>query len=370
MHSDLIKTDPAVFAVGRDYQIMVGVRTPVLMWAEVGGECYYDDSNGILRSAVTTHRIVVPAAELDRAGGYRLYIRKIIERKPYFTETEEPVSMEYKFRPVRGGRTLAYHIADAHNMVVQPIRACETFAQKYGDIDFLILNGDVPDHSGRIENFDNIYEIAAGITHGEIPVVFSRGNHDTRGIFAENIAEHTPCENGNSYFTIRLGDIWGAVMDCGEDKDDSHAEYGNTVCCHAFRKRETRWLERIIEAPADEYAYASVKHRIVIAHNPFTWKYKPPFDIEPELYGYWARLLRENVKPELMICGHLHRLGIFEPGDENDALGHPCRVAIGAVPRFGKGEGAENYFCGMGLVFDDNGIKAYFTDSDGGEINA
>ena len=68
--NDIMKTHPAVFAVGREYQIMVPVSRPTLFWVEVGGACFYDDSNGILRSNVTTHRVSVPMAALDAAGGY------------------------------------------------------------------------------------------------------------------------------------------------------------------------------------------------------------------------------------------------------------------------------------------------------------
>ena len=122
-------------------------------------------------------------------------------------------------------------------MIEQPVACAEFFRKETGKIDFLILNGDVPEDSSKIKHFDTIYEIVSQVTHGNIPAVFSRGNHDTRGIFAENIAEYTPCENGNSYFTFRLGSIWGVVIDCGEDKTDSNEEYGNTGCCSAFRKR-------------------------------------------------------------------------------------------------------------------------------------
>ena len=148
---------------------------------------------------------------------------------------------------MQGPDVKAYHIADAHNHVEEPVAAAENFIKKYGPIDFLILNGDIPDHSGRIENFINIYEIVSELTHGNIPTVFSRGNHDTRGIFAEKIVDHTPCQDGHSYYSFRLGNIWGLVLDCGEDKVDSHPEYGNTVCCHAFRKQETRFIRKIIE---------------------------------------------------------------------------------------------------------------------------
>lgn len=52
---DAFFTAPVVYAVGNSYQIMVPVSCETLMWVAVGDRCYYDDSNGILRSAVTTH---------------------------------------------------------------------------------------------------------------------------------------------------------------------------------------------------------------------------------------------------------------------------------------------------------------------------
>lgn len=88
-NAEILRTAPAVFAVGDTYQIMVPVSDPSLMWVQVGEEAYYDDSNGILRSAESTHRMTVPMEELNREKKYTVCYRKIIERKPYFTETEE-----------------------------------------------------------------------------------------------------------------------------------------------------------------------------------------------------------------------------------------------------------------------------------------
>ncbi len=360
---NIIKTSPAVFAVGDNYQIMVEVAFPTLMWAEVGGEEYFDDSNGIIRSAVTTHRITIPKAELEAAGGYTLFARKIIERKPYFSETEEPISEYYSFNAVRPGKVIAYQIADAHNMVKAPVDACRAFEKKYGEIDVLIMNGDIPDHSGRIENFHNIYEIASQLTNGSKPIIFSRGNHDTRGIYAENIADHTPVDNGNSFFEVRLGDLHAIVLDCGEDKVDSHAEYGHTVCCHAFRKRETKWLDKLMS----NFDKASTKHRVVIAHNPFTWNHPDPFDIENEIYSHWADVLKTRFSPEVFIAGHLHELTISLPGDEHDHLGHPCTVVSGSLPKHG-GNGGEDYFAGSGFIFDD-GVTVVFNDNSGNIIS-
>ena len=102
----------------------------------------------------------------------------------------------------------------------------------------MVLNGDIQDDSSKLENFNTIFEIAARLTNGEKPVVFSRGNHDMRGACAELFPDYTPTDNGNTYYTFRLGSIWGMVLDSGEDKDDSYKEYGHLVCCHGFRERQ------------------------------------------------------------------------------------------------------------------------------------
>ncbi len=352
----MLKMLPCVFAVKNTYQIMVRVESESLMWVKVGDNCYYDDSNGILRSYKNIHRMIVPAEELDKNGKYIICEREIKERKPYFTETEEVKEYSFDFIPANGENLRAYHIADAHNFVDEPVRAEKTF----GDIDFLIMNGDIPNHSGDMENFDNIYKIAEEITEGKKPVVFSRGNHDMRGIYAECIEDYTPTDNGKSYFTFRLGNLWGMVLDCGEDKQDDHEEYGNTVCCHAFRQRQTQFIKDVIKNADSEYLQEGIKNRLIIVHNPFTEQLKPPFDIEADIYMEWGKLIRENIKPDAMLCGHYHEQYVSYPGDEHDSLGHPSPVIVGSEIDFEK-----KYFCGCGLEFTDRSINVEFTSSDG-----
>ncbi len=350
----MLKTTPAVFAVGHDYQIMVPVTAPSLFWVKVGDDIYYDESNGILRSLVDIHRVTVPQSALDAAGEYTVVERVIIDRKPYFPEIADEEETTFKFYPVPEKGARAYHVSDAHNRDVGPVKAARVF----GDVDFLILNGDIPDHSGTAANFDTIYKIAEGITRGEKPIVFARGNHDLRGTFAEKFADFTPQENGNTYYTFRIGSIWGIILDCGEDKDDGHAEYGGTVACHVFRERQTKFIEKVIERAADEYEADGVKTRLVVAHNPFTHQLPPPFNIEAEIYTKWASLLGDNVKPHAMICGHFHKTEIFEKGSENDHLGQPCTVVVGARP---DGDG----YYGSGFVFGDEAIEVTFTGENG-----
>jgi len=350
----MLKTTPAVFAVENEYQIMVSTTKRALFSVRVGNEEYFDESNGIMRSLSDLHRVSVPMAALDAAKAYTVCVRPLIERKPYFTETEPLWEKTFAFHPVPAENVRIYHISDAHNRRTQPTAAANAF----GEIDLLILNGDVIDHSGDPSKFDNIYDICARLTGGSKPVVFSRGNHDMRGNYAERFADYTPNASGKTYYTFRVGSIWGILMDCGEDKVDANAEYGYTVCCKQFRRRQTAFLRRVIANKETEYAAAGVKHRLVISHVPFATRFNPPFNIEEDIYTEWARLLREEVKPDLMLCGHVHQIGVWEVGGPKDNLGQPCTVVVGGRPE-------KERWCGCGLVFGEQGTEITFTDSNG-----
>ena len=68
--------------------------------------------------------------------------------------------------------------------------------------------------------------------------------------------------------------------------------------------------------------------------------------------------MREYVKPDLMICGHLHICQICEPGGLLDDLGQPCTLVVGADPD------RNNVYKACGFTFCDEGITVEFTDSD------
>ncbi len=358
-HLPELRTAPAVFAVKDEYQIMAISRSEILFCVTVNGVDYYDHTNGIIRSAMYAHRVSVPMSELDAAGEYTVSYRRIIDRLPYFSTTEEPVSQTYKFKPLpKEGDIKIYHLSDTHGHFTMPAQAGEFFGD---NIDLLILNGDIPDHSGNVRNFDLIYRLCEAITGGERPIVFSRGNHDTRGIFAEKLADYTPTENGHSYFTFRLGRIWGIVMDTGEDKPDDHEAYGHTNACHQFRLEETRYLEKIIENADKEYAAPGVQYRLVIVHNPFTLTLSPPFDIEQPLYKKWADMLKETVKPQAMIVGHIHQTGISPIGGKWDSKGQPCPVISASKPT--KVDGHSDHV-GTAFTLSGDKMKVEFTDGE------
>lgn len=350
----MLKTAPAVFAVDREYQVIVPLNRIGMVWVQVGDEYYYDATNGIMNSLDNYHRVIVPAEKLDAAREYTLFVRPIIERKPYFSTTEEPISYHYKFNSVPKDNIRIFHIADAHGRIEEPVEA----ARRFGHIDLLILNGDILDHSGDPSKFLNVYEICAKICQGSHPAVFSRGNHDLRGTYAEKLADYTPNRNGLVYYSFRVGSIWGLVLDCGEDKADDHPEYGFTVACHQFRKKQCDYIDHIVENCDEEYLAEGVEHRVVVSHVPFTYIDKDPFDIEQDIYSYWTEKLSKKIKPDLIICGHMHSLDVVMPGDPWDSYGQPCPVVIGSCP---TNEG----FIASAVVLHQDSTEVHFVDNYG-----
>lgn len=361
---DCLLCAPTVFVLDGVYQIFVALKKEAVVRIKVGGETYYDDSNGILRSTSPLHRVEIPCEELDAAGEYTVSCRVMLERTPYFPTSEEPVEVTIPFRPVRGEKIEIYHIADVHNMAKEPVKSYRLWGKQ---ADLLVLNGDIPNHSGTVENFYTIYEIASEITEGEFPVVFSRGNHDTRGLCAEKFAEYTPSMDGRTYYTFRAGSLWGMVLDCGEDKPDTHEAYGDTVCFHSFRKKETAFLKNVIAHAGTEYAAEDVKYRMVICHIPFTKIHRPPFDIEQELYGEWSHLVGEQIRPDVLLFGHEHRTEIWHKESEQDSFHcQSCAAVIGAKPLFSEENAAENRYIGCGLSISPDGVDVAFSHSEDG----
>ncbi len=355
-----LKHVPTVFAVGNEYHIMALTRSDVLFRVTVNGKHYYDSENGLMRSHTPTHKVIVPMAELDAAKEYTVTYRRVIERPRYLLE---PESVTIPFRPVPTDRPInVYHISDSHGRIKHSIKAAQ---DRYGDdIDLLILNGDIPtDNMGDYNNLSLVLELSAGITGGQRAVIHSRGNHDTRGYYAEHLKEFVPTANGKFYYTVRIGNIWAMVLDCGEDKEDNHEAYGGDFginVCHAYRLEQTQFIKDVIANAKNEYEADGVKYRFIIVHNPFTMKHGGIFDIENEIFDEWSKLVGENIKPQLHIVGHIHRAQVYEVGGPLDTRGQTCPVVVGGVPY--KTESGRGQLCAS-IVLDDYTAHVEFNDN-------
>ncbi len=364
MDNKVLLCGPVVCASEESYIICVPVNKKVLMNVRVGDEVFYCHSNGIRISDTRVQKFTVPSKLLDREKKYTVTYEEIISRHSYTCDKKKAVSTEYKFKPVekKSGINI-YHLSDVHGLEKYAVKAGCYFKD---NLDILILNGDISSSSDTVKDIMLTYKIAFAITKGEIPCIITRGNHDLRGKCAEKLTEYLPAVNGRSYFTAKLGSIWFLILDCGEDKEDSHIEYSGTAAYHIFRKEETKFIDGVIENSDSEYNKDGVNQKIVVAHIPFCYddksecKGENPFNIEKELYTEWCGKIRKNIKPELSVFGHLHVTKVFNSNGEIDNKGLGGNIVLGGKPVKVNGKGQN--VIGTAFSVENDEITVRFTD--------
>lgn len=346
---------PVIYAVGTTYQIFFYVPENAYAWIRIKDLVFEDTFCGNLRSAPGMRSITVPQSILNEARGYTLCLQTIKERKSYFTKTKSIEGRHYRFCPVPSdGPIRAFMLGDAHGDSSRALSA----AKAAGAFDFLILNGDM-NESIDTEHFALAHNLASELCLGEKPVIYARGNHENRGAATEKLKDYIPLCDGCTYYTFRLGSLWGVVLDCGEDKVDDHPEYGGGARFHKFRQTETEFLHQVIAHKETEYDSPDVRQRIAIAHTPFPHRYEPLFEIEHEIYRSWCDLLND-MRVDVLLSAHLHRSSILQPGDEKLKHSVSFPLVVGT-------ENSEARFGGTALSFDSDGIEVFFVSSDGSQ---
>ncbi len=344
--------DPAVFDVGESYCVIFLTRLRGIGWVEAGGKEYGAETlGGLIRSDLDAHRIHVPKKALDEAGSYSVNFAPVMSRAPYWPKCGRIVSKTFRFRGIGGKKELnVYHLCDTHSHLTGPTAAAGYFGS---DTDLFILNGDIPDHSGTIDQVRKIHELCANAAHGEVPILFSRGNHDTRGESALEFIGCTPNVGGDYFFTTRIGGMWTLVLDCGEDKPDASAEYGGMVAFDAYRRRETEFLKKINANAREEYLAEGVSSRVGVCHIPLFSDWN---GFAADIYGDWLKELNK-MGLDLMLCGHNHTTEFFPDGADTLFGRMEFPVAVG-----GRMEGRG--YVGTALRVTPGSIELSFTDSE------
>ena len=356
-----LKCLPSVFVIGNEYEILVTAKENGLFCVTVAGETFYEENAGCLPSEKHFAKVRVPQTVLDKAKRYTVGYRKTIDRKAYYSKLGEMQTEEFAFKPLEKKEDIRiYHIADVHYRFDLAKKTAGYFGE---DTDLFIFNGDI----GEVETEENYFEVCkfvGDVARGEIPVVFVRGNHDTRGKLAEKYTEYFPCVGKNTYYEFEVGTLRGIALDCGEDKYDDHLEYGameyfksdspevygGVNVFERFRRKETEFLQSL--QPSDKLTFA-VSHicPAQTAQTPDS-----PFAIEQDLYAKWNKeLARLNVA--FMVTGHIHKAYVLDKNDKRSLLPHEYYVVVGSAC-FG-----EEDFWGAGLTVNRDKVLVEFTDS-------
>ncbi len=356
---------PTVFVIGNEYEILAVASKNGIIFAEIAGEKYYEENSGVLSSEKNYAKIRVPQSVLNEAKAYTIVYRETIDRKGYYSQMGEPQSETFAFKPLEKTENIhIYHVADVHYQFDKASRLAEYFGD---DLDLLVVNGDIAEVEA-VEHYLDVCKLVGDMAKGKVPVLFARGNHDTRGKLAEKFTDYFPANGKNTYYQFELGCLNGIVLDCGEDKRDGHLNYdamarfgsshpkvyGDVNIFSAFRQRELRFLENLRLDRENKITFA-ISH--ICPVRPQFRCHGDDADIERECYALWNKEL-ERLGIRFMLTGHIHREYVLLPGNEEATTPHNYPIVVGSGVR------AESII-GTAITLNKNTMEVTFTDNDG-----
>ena len=307
-----IDKTPVVYAVEDTYQITFTTQSKGEAWIIINGVEYNDTYAGYRETESTIHKISVPMEVLDNAGEYTVYTRAMILRGPYESLQGKTISATYNWKGVNEDDGINYYvISDNHNTHKTPLAAASYFGE---DLDFLICCGDTVSWIDREADLTQFLYLASDITKGEVPVIYARGNHETKGVKAHEYYNYVGADGQDFYYTFRLGSIWGIVLDVGEDHGDDFIEYCGVSKFNDYRDEQTTFLDEVLANAENEFDAEGVAYRIAVCHIPLT--IKSMNDHAAAYKDAWVERLNQ-MKLTTLFCGHVHELWYVDPSFED-----------------------------------------------------
>ena len=180
-------------------------------------------------------------------------------------------------------------------------------------MDMVFYTGDMLNWIGDEERiFKGLIDVSVDRFAKTLPFILTRGNHETRGPNARELFSYFPHSSGKYYYAFSQGEVRFVVLDCGEDKPDTHPVYAGLVDFDSYRSEQAQWLKKEVEG--DEFKNA--RYRIVLTHIP---PYTGRGHGGQDLTAKWGPVLNE-ADIDLVISGHTHRFAVMEPREDLNKL--------------------------------------------------
>ena len=276
------------------------------------------------------HKVTVDGLEPNTLYRYRVLHKGITtnqgNKRVRYTESKGSDvyrRQPYTIRTLGGGEDVT-RFAIGNDFHDKPELISQLFSkdiitpQRY---DFVLYNGDMVssfESEARLVNSVIAPSVAQFAT--QVPLFFSRGNHETRGAAATTYTDYFPTTTAEPYYTFSDGPALFIVLDGGEDKPDSDIEYHDLVRYDNYREREAKWLKSVVES--EQFKAAAVK--IVIIHIP---PKSSGWHGEAEIARLFVPILNQ-AGIDAMFCGHIHKYRFSEANDPT----YGCNFPIVCLP--------------------------------------
>lgn len=279
---------PMVIDTGDGYSVVFATTDTGTGYIEYSyeGQNYkiYDTADGRKVNS-RIHSFSVPYEHLNN-NTYRVGATRVIDELSYGgTNGKTIVSDEYAFRRNDGEVQKILCVSDWHTRISK----AEKVISLRGGYDAVILLGDAA--AGlqyEEEAADYIVRFGGEVSGGVIPVIYTRGNHETRGAYAAELSDALGLDS--FYHEVVSGDYRFIILDSVEDKPDEHPEYGGMADYSTYRAGMIDWLESL---SPDE-----TKKTIIVCHDRDVC-------IEEDLRER-AFAAFEELDATVMLSGHSH----------------------------------------------------------------
>ncbi|NLH17431.1 MAG: metallophosphoesterase family protein [Phycisphaerae bacterium] len=298
-------------------------------WVEYGSGQTLDQKaiashHGLIDAYQRIHKITLSGLKPGTEYRYRAVSKEVVVFEPYKITFGETAASEVSTFTTLDSRREAVsfvvlndiHENNANLTGLMKIAAAQPF-------ELVFLNGDILGHiEDETQIVEHVLRPCTDLFAARIPMVYVRGNHETRGKFARMLPDYVGLEEGRFYRSFDHGPVHFVVMDSGEDKADSDKEYYGLADFDQYRSEQQAWLEKEIRSEA----FRKAAFRVALIHMPLYGSndWHGPIDCQTK----WGPLFNEG-KLDLMISGHTHQYRILEP--EEGKHGYP--VVIGGGPK-------------------------------------
>lgn len=299
-----ISYEPVVYIVEDNYQIVFSTSNVSSGYVEVNGKKYYDLYAGSQKSEERVHKVTVPMSELDKAKEYKVYSQGYLYRGPWGAIKGNLVSKSYSFRPIDTSDGLNYYnFSDIH----MDLTGAKNAIKIDPDMELLVLDGDIISYVNTYEDANYANKVAYELTKGEIPVIYARGNHEIKGKYSEDLYKYVGSKDEKFYYSFHFGNVYGWVLDIGEDHDDDWWEYYDSADFESYRNEQIHFLEE----EKNRGDYLSYDYHLVISHIPLPFINSRHNHVESK--KKFVNILNQ-MDIDMALCGHQHDIFIFEPG--------------------------------------------------------
>ena len=248
-----------------------------------------------MASVGTMHRVVVDGLKPGTRYRYRTGSRRVVAIKPYWPDrggSTESTTQAFTTLDPNRERTRFAVITDTHDDRARTLELLDIANTEHAE--FVVHDGDSLDYvNTELQLRDGFIAPMAEGLRGQLPMLYARGNHETRGAFARELAPFLRAHEGGYSFVRRQGPVQLFVVDTGEDKPDETNVYAGLNTMRSYRARELERFRAALAQPSSAAAF-----RIVLAHQPdWGWTGLP--------VSAWSQPANAG-GIDLMIAGHEH----------------------------------------------------------------